>query len=94
MTFDEFKTDDKTILALTRALEIVGEATKQIPEPLRKQYPAITWRQVTGMRDRLAHVYFGIDLAIVWDTAQNNLTELRPIIQTMLDDLMAVDNSQ
>lgn len=92
MTFEEFQNDDKTILALTRAVEIVGEATKQIPAPLREQYSEITWKEVTSMRDRLAHVYFGIDLQTVWDTTLENLPELRPVIQKMLDNLMAAED--
>lgn len=87
MTFDEFKDDEKTIFALIRALEIIGEATKQIPESLRDQHPAIPWKGFTGMRDKLAHAYFGVDLNIVWDTTQQDLKQLIPIIQTLLSQL-------
>jgi len=94
ITFEEFQNDDKMILALTRAVEIASEATKQIPGPLREQYSEITWKEVTGMRDRLAHVYFGIDLQTVWDTTLENLPELRPVIQKMLDNLMSAEDSE
>jgi uncharacterized protein with HEPN domain len=87
MSFDEFQADQKTILALTRALEIIGEAAKKIPISLRAQYPEITWKKVTGMRDRLAHDYFGIELQTVWDTTQQDLPLLRPVIQAMLNQL-------
>ncbi|MEL7071165.1 MAG: DUF86 domain-containing protein [Cyanobacteria bacterium J06581_3] len=92
MSFEEFQTDDKTILALTRAIEIVGEATKQIPDDLRLLYPDIVWQQIVGMRNRLAHAYFGIDLEIVWNTTHKELPELRPAIQTLLDKLTAAEN--
>ena len=87
ITFDEFRNDEKTIFALTRALEIIGEATKQIPESIRNQYPNIPWKGFTGMRDKLAHAYFGVDLNIVWDTAQQDLKPLVPIIQALLTQL-------
>lgn len=86
ITFDEFQNDDKTILALTRALEIIGEATKQIPSDLRAQYPEIVWRDITGMRDKIAHVYFGINLDVVWSTTHEDLPILRPVIQAILEE--------
>ncbi len=49
MTFEKFENDDKTVLALTRALEIIGEATKQIPLAMRQQYPEIIWKDIAGM---------------------------------------------
>lgn len=87
MTFQEFERDEKTIFALVRALEIIGEAIKQIPTSLREKYPHIPWRGFTGMRDKLAHVYFGVDLEIVWSTAQEDLAQLVPVIQSLLNDL-------
>jgi len=87
MTFQDFQDDDKTILAVTRALEIIGEAAKQVPPAIREQYSDISWRDITGMRDRIAHVYFGIDLEIVWSTAQNRLSTLRSGIQNVLEDM-------
>ena len=91
MTFAEFRRDDKTILALTRALEIIGEATKQIPLSIREQYPEVVWKDITGMRDKIAHVYFGIDLDIVWGTTHENLPALRPTIQAILEEVQAAE---
>jgi uncharacterized protein with HEPN domain len=93
MTFAEFEEDQKTVLALTRAVEIVGEATKNIPSSIREQNPEVPWKDIAGMRDRIAHVYFGIDLDIVWSTAKERLPELRPVIQSILDDVHASDSS-
>ena len=87
ITFEEFEEDEKTILALTRAVEIVGEAAKQVPISFREQYPDIAWRELVGMRDRLAHGYFSIDLNVLWTAAQQDLLMFKPTIQIMLDDL-------
>lgn len=89
ITFDEFQDDDKTILALTRAVEVIGEATKQVPLTSREQYPHISWKNIIGMRDRIAQVYFGIDLDTVWSTTHEDLPELRPVIQSILDEIQA-----
>lgn len=93
ISFEQFQTDDKTMLALTRAIEIVGEATKQIPANLRAQYPDVAWEQIVGMRNRLAHVYFGIDFNIVWDATHEDLPQLRPVIQAMLNDLIFAEGT-
>ncbi|MGF1600964.1 MAG: DUF86 domain-containing protein [Thermosynechococcaceae cyanobacterium] len=87
MTFDKFQNDAKTIFAVTRAIEVIGEATKQIPPTLREQYPDIPWKGVTGMRDKLIHAYFGVKLDILWDTTQQDLQNLKPVIQAMLKSL-------
>lgn len=87
ITFDEFKNDDKTIFALTRVLEIIGEAAKQIPLAIREQHPRIGWKDLAGMRDKIAHAYFGIDLQTVWDTTHEDLPKLKPVIQAILDEM-------
>lgn len=87
LTFAEFQNDQKTVFAVIRAIEVIGEATKSIPQSLRDQYPEIPWRGFTGMRDKLIHGYFGVDLEVVWDTVQQDLSVLRPVIVQMLKDL-------
>lgn len=61
MSFDELEDDDKTSSAVIRKFEIIGEATKQLPNELKEKYPEIPWKSMSGMRDRLIHAYFGID---------------------------------
>ena len=68
MSFEEFRADDKTASAVIRKFEIIGEATKNIPEDIRRQYPKIPWKEMAGMRDRLIHFYFGVDYQLVWTT--------------------------
>lgn len=92
MTFQDFKGDNKTVLAVTRALEIIGEATKQVPPSIRAQYPDVPWRDITGMRDQIAHAYFGINLKIVWNTTQQNLPTFRPTVQSILEELEGSEN--
>lgn len=85
LTFEEFEKDEKTVLALSRAVEIVGEAAKNVPIPVRQQYPDIAWKQLVGMRDRLAHGYFSLNLEVLWGAAQAELPLLKPTIRTMLE---------
>ena len=87
MTFEEFVAEEKTVLAVTRGLEIIGEAASKIPKPVLANYPTIEWADVIGMRHRIAHDYFDIDLTIVWDTIKYNLSELKPVVEEMLAQL-------
>lgn len=68
--------DQMLQLALTRAVEIVGEAATQVSEAGRAELPAIPWPQVIGMRNRLVHAYFDVNLNILWDTVQLALPAL------------------
>ena len=70
-----------------RNLEIMGEAAKKIPPPLRDKYPDIPWRKMTGLRDKLIHEYFGVDLEIIWQLIKDELPGVLPPIQEMLRGL-------
>ena len=80
MEYETFAKDDKTIYAVIRAVEIIGEAAANIPEKVRSEYPGIPWREVKGMRNKLVHHYFGINVEVVWQTIHEDL----PILITSL----------
>lgn len=84
MTYDNFEEDRKTINAVIRSLEVLGEATKHIPVSFRNKHPDIPWSKMAGMRDVLIHNYMGVDLLTVWKVAKERLPEIRPAIEALL----------
>jgi len=87
MSYEEFAKDDKTVFAVIRAIEIIGEAVKNIPEDIRKEYPEIPWKGMAGMRDKVIHGYFGVDIKVVWDTIKKRIPGLKPLVEKMLEEL-------
>ena len=81
-----FLEDEKTIDAVVRNLEIIGEAVKKLPEDLRSQHSTVEWKKIAGLRDILIHEYFGLDAEIVWDIVQNKLPALNREVQSMLNE--------
>jgi uncharacterized protein with HEPN domain len=81
MNYDGFVTDRKTVFAAIRALEIIGEATKNIPFEIRSQYPSIPWKEMAGMRDKVIHEYSGVDIKRVWQTIVSDVPELKPLFE-------------
>ncbi|MFO7957670.1 MAG: DUF86 domain-containing protein [Candidatus Brocadiia bacterium] len=86
MDFEAFVADKKTVNAVIRSLEVMGEAAKRIPERVRDQYPDIPWKQMAGMRDKLIHEYSGVDLQIVWGVIRDELPPVRPRIEEAAQD--------
>lgn len=84
MTYEQFAQDAKTVFAVIRALEIVGEATKRIPQSVTDSYPETPWRQMAGTRDKLIHDYSGVDLLVVWKTVVEDVPSLEPLIRRVL----------
>jgi uncharacterized protein with HEPN domain len=82
-----FAGDTRTIDAVVRNLEILGEAAKRVPEDVRRRAAKIDWRRVAGMRDVLAHSYYEIDIDIVWDAATNKVPGLIEPLRRLLADI-------
>jgi uncharacterized protein with HEPN domain len=86
MDYDAFLADEKTVDAVERNFEIIGEAVANLPTEVRVRYPTIPWDKMRGLRNILAHEYFGVDLSIVWQTALEDLPPLRPQLERILEE--------
>jgi len=84
MTREGFLADEKTQFAVVRGLEIIGEAAKKLPDGFKSEHPTIPWREVSGMRDKLAHDYFGVNAEVVWKTAIEDLPPIAEALRRML----------
>ena len=84
MDYEGFRQDDKAMYAVIRAFEIIGEASRQIPEDVRTANPEVPWREMAGMRNKLTHEYFGVNTEVVWRTVQEDL----PVIIRALRKLL------
>lgn len=84
LSFQDFAADEKTVDAVVRNLEVIGEAAGKLPESVRARCGGIDWKRITGLRNILIHEYFGIDLPIIWDIIQNKLAELEEAIQGLI----------
>ena len=84
MAYEKFMVDRRTINAVIRSLEVLGEATKHVPAGFRNQHPDIPWSKMAGMRDVLIHDYMGVDLKTVWKVAQERLPEIKPLIEELV----------
>ncbi|MBI2239865.1 MAG: DUF86 domain-containing protein [Magnetospirillum gryphiswaldense] len=87
MDFHAFAADRKTQYAVLRALEVIGEAAKRVPDDVRQRFPDIPWRQIIGMRNIIAHDYLGIRLSRVYATAVDFLPVLVVRLPAMIEDL-------
>jgi uncharacterized protein with HEPN domain len=88
-TFESFRADRKTWYAVVRALMVVGEAAKRVPQADRERAPDIPWRIITGMRDRLVHNYNEVRLDVVWSTVTTDVPALLPAVLRLRDALIA-----
>ena len=86
-TFEQFAKNTLVIDAVVRNFEIIGEATKHIPDELKQENPLIRWKDMAGMRDKLAHEYFGVDIDILWKTSINRLPTLKPQLKELLKEV-------
>lgn len=85
--FEDFKMNDEKSSAVTRKFEIIGEATKNVPEDIKQKNPDIPWKEMAGFRDRLIHFYFGIKYELIWHTIKNRIPQIKPLIQKILEGI-------
>lgn len=82
---EDFLKDDTLKRAITRSLEIIGEATKKVPADYKVKWKNIQWKNMAGMRDRLVHDYIGVNYSIVWDVIKNKIPDLYTQIEGVLN---------
>jgi uncharacterized protein with HEPN domain len=85
MDFEQFLADEKTRTAVVKKLEILGEATKNIPKSVRDKSRNLPWADMARMRDKLSHEYFGVRYDIVWKVVKEKLPVVKPSIETLLN---------
>ena len=86
LRYEEFVKNEMVVDAVIRNLEIIGEASRNIPEDAREKHPEIPWKRMIGLRNIAIHEYFGIDLSIIWEIITKNIPETRPVIKEMLKE--------
>ena len=86
MSYSDFVADKKTVNAVIRSLEVIGEATKKLPVSLRDNYADVPWKQMAGMRDKLIHEYFGIDIQMVWQVIEKHIPDVLASIKEITID--------
>jgi uncharacterized protein with HEPN domain len=82
---EQFLNDEKTIDAVVRNLEIIGEATRRLSDDFTRQHASIPWPQIAGLRNRIVHEYFGLDLDIIWNIVHDDLPRLKPQVYSLIN---------
>jgi len=88
-----FLGDEKSSDAVVRSLEVIGEACARLPERFRSEHPEIPWARIVGLRNRVVHAYFDVDLELVWEIVKGELPELRSRLDELSGPEAAGDDS-
>ena len=86
LDFDTFVRNELVYDAVLRNLEVLGEAAKKVPDPVRARYPSVEWRAIAGLRDVLAHAYFALDEATLWDIVAQKVPALAEVLRQILEE--------
>ena len=87
INLDDFLKNEEFKRAFVRSLEIIGEASKKIPDSIKKKYSQIKWREIVAMRNKIIHEYFGVDYEIVWKVVKEKIPELYVIVQKIIEEV-------
>ncbi len=87
MSYEQFSNDKRTVNAVLRSLEVIGEAAKNVSDDIRAKYPDVPWKEMAGMRDKVIHFYFGVDREVVWVVAKDRIPSIRPLIERVLQEV-------
>ena len=90
LSYDDLLNDDKTSSAIIRKFEVIGEATKNIPDKFRDKHRDIPWKRMAGMRDRLIHGYFGIDFKLLWNAIKIEIPQLKTKLHEIMKEMKNV----
>ena len=85
MSYDSFVKDKKTHYSVIRCIEIMGEAAKHVPDSIRESHPEIPWKDIAGMRDKVIHFYFGVNLERVWLVIKEDIPQIKPLLKKILE---------
>ena len=88
LNYSSFIKDEKSIFAVIRAIEVIGEASKKVPKSIKEKYFKIPWREIAGMRDKLIHEYFGINRKVVWNTVKHDIPVLKEQIEVIIKEII------
>ena len=86
MKYDDFCKDRKTINAVIRSLEVIGNAAKKIPDNVQKKYPVVPWKKIEARGDELIHKYFEVNEETIWNAASVEIPALKPLIEKIIDE--------
>ena len=84
LTFSQFVKNRQTVDAVIRNFAVIGEAAKHVPASVKREHPEIRWKKMAGMRDKVIHEYFGVDVKILWETSKIDLPASKPLLEKLL----------